>query len=60
MDKNKNDTANNKSVSGDYNKDDLANRPRCHIASERFVATGAGVSFTPPDKKNDECKQNLS
>ena len=51
----KNNTANNKSVPGDY-KDDLANRPRCHMAAERFVATGAGVCFIPPDKKDDECK----
>lgn len=54
MDKNKNDTANNKSVSGDYNKDDLANRPKRHHAAERFVATGEGLRFTPPSKKDDD------
>ena len=54
MDKNKNNTANNKLVPVDLDKVEFANRPKRHHAAERFVATGEGLRFTPPEKKGEE------
>ena len=54
MNKNKWTSTDYPLVPVDLDKVEFANRPKRHHAAERFVATGEGLRFEPPVKKEDE------